>query len=607
MAKCRYCPKEFVSSSTRCTAHLADWEGKKGHDITVCPDVPKEVVESIHTLQEGKCKKQLEKNRAEMAAMDAVSGKTSSGVGSKRGRMSDFYGAEGSVARREADDAICLYFAELGVPENQADNPLFRNMIRAVAAAGGSYVPPKRKYVGGAGLQRTRKRIEEGLDPVVKKWPEKGVTIASDMMSDRNGRAQANFLCVNEDGAVFMESVDCGMERKTGGYIASLIRPVITKVGPENVVALCMDGASNYAAATREIVKEWPHIEIVKEWPHIEIVKEWPHIEIVKEWPHIEIVPCATHVLDLFMEDIGKMDWAKKLVERVGELMTFLRNHHWTRAYLRAGELHGEKVLQALRPAGTRFGTQYLAVSRLCELRPHLSSMVSHHVFKDWAAAAGAKVKEAADKFEKYMLDSAWWKTAEFFKKLLQLPYVSMRKTDSTKKGMMANMYDLMLQLTEEMSALLEEDEEQLSDEDKEKISDFLKARWDDSLAFALHVAGRIFDPANQKEGIFLRDRECTKVMKEFLERAHDFLVKYKRGGAGGFKELQKGMLAYINGDGSFGTKSAVEAREEIRAGKGDLLSCVKRASRAEGPGRQASGHPVQTPASKTPDASGAT
>ncbi|CAI5948703.1 unnamed protein product [Closterium sp. NIES-65] len=362
--------------------------------------------------------------------------------------------------------------------------------------------------------------LEEGLDPVVKKWPEKGVTIASDMMSDRNGRAQANFLCVNEDGAVFMESVDCGMERKTGGYIASLIRPVITKVGPENVVALCMDGASNYAAATREIVKEWPHIEIVKEWPHIEIVKEWPHIEIVKEWPHIEIVkewphieivPCATHVLDLFMEDIGKMDWAK--------------------------------------------------------------NMVSHHVFKDWAAAAGAKVKEAADKFEKYMLDSAWWKTAEFFKKLLQLPYVSMRKTDSTKKGMMANMYDLMLQLTEEMSALLEEDEEQLSDEDKEKISDFLKARWDDSLAFALHVAGRIFNPANQKEGIFLRDRECTKVMKEFLERAHDFLVKYKRGGAGGFKELQKGMLAYINGDGSFGTKSAVEAREEIRAGKGDLLS----------------------------------
>ncbi|CAI7850559.1 unnamed protein product, partial [Closterium sp. NIES-53] len=418
-----------------------------------------------------------------MAAMDAVSGKTSSGVGSKRGRMSDFYGAEGSVARREADDAICLYFAALGVPENQADNPLFRNMIRAVAAAGGSYVPPKRKYVGGAGLQRTRKRIEEGLDPVVKKWPEKGV-IASDMMSDRNGRAQANFLCVNEDGAVFMESVDCGMERKTGGYIASLIRPVITKVGPENVVALCMDGASNYAAATREIVKEWPHIEIV---------------------------PCATHVLDLFMEDIGKMDWAKKLVERAGELITFLRNHHWTRAYLRAGELHGEKVLQALRPAGTRFGTQYLAMSRLCELRPHLSSMVSHDVFKDWAAAAGAKVKEAGDKFEKYVLDSAWWKTAEFFKKLLQLPYVTMRKTDSTKKGMMANMYDLMLQLTEEMSALLEEDEEQLSDEDKEKISDFMKARWDDSLACALHVAGRIFNPANQKEGIFLRDRECTK------------------------------------------------------------------------------------------------
>ncbi|CAI7884645.1 unnamed protein product [Closterium sp. NIES-53] len=352
-------------------------------------------------MEEAKLRKREEKGRAEAAAIDAVSGKTNSAVGSKRGRMSYFYGPEEAVAKRMADDAVCLYYTGMCVPDYHADNPLFRNLLRAVAAAGTSYVTPKRGYVGEARLQRTCKRI----------------------------------------------------------------------------------GAS-----------------------------------------------------DLLMEDTGTMAWVRKVVDRAAELIIFLRNHQWTRAYLRKGELHGERVLQELVPAGTRFGTRYLAVSRLCELCPHLSHMVSHEVFKQWAA--GAKVKEASDKFDKSVLDFAWWKAANF-----------------TSPCVTLNLYDLMLQLTEEMGALLDEDEQQLSEDDKEQVGEFLKRRWDESLACALHVASQNFNPANQEEGIFLRDRECTKVMKEFVERAQSFMEKYKRGEADGFKMLQNEMLAYINREGRFGTK----------------------------------------------------
>ncbi|CAI5527983.1 unnamed protein product [Closterium sp. Naga37s-1] len=101
--------------------------------------------------------------------------------------------------------------------------------------------------------------------------------------------------------------------------------------------------------------------------------------------------------------------------------------------------------------------------------------MVSYDVFTQWAACA--KVKEVADKFEKYVLDSAWWKAADFFRKLMELPYVTMRRTDSATKGMMAHMYNLMLQLTEDMRAMLDGDQQQLSEEDKEHVGEFLKRR----------------------------------------------------------------------------------------------------------------------------------
>ncbi|CAI5525993.1 unnamed protein product [Closterium sp. Naga37s-1] len=141
----------------------------------------------------------------------------------------------------------------------------------------------------------------------------------------------------------FQAGVNCHLESKTRVYIASLLRPVIDKVGPENVVAVCTDGGSNYASEARKIGSTWPHIEHV---------------------------PCATHVMDMMMEDVGKMGWAKGLVEKGGMMINFVRNHHFTRAFMKKG---GGK--QVLKPAGTRFGKQYIALSRLCEVRGGLAQM----------------------------------------------------------------------------------------------------------------------------------------------------------------------------------------------------------------------------------------
>ncbi|CAI5961947.1 unnamed protein product [Closterium sp. NIES-64] len=384
---CKFSDFTFEGGTNRCAIHLAKWKGQEKRAVRLCKKVSTAVSEEVRGMYEEKVEKQGKKGKITSFSNEATSAK---------------------------DNALCLLIAALRVPERNADDPVFRYAVQCFARAGPGYVSPNRRYIGGAGLKKVRQKMEEALAPVAASWKRDGVTVSSDMMTDRCGRPQANVLLVNDSGAVFERAVDCNMESKTGGYIASLLRPVIDKVGPENVVAVCTDGGSNYASVAKKIASTWPHIEHV---------------------------PCATHVLDLMMEDVGKMGWAKGLVEKGGMMITFVRNHHFTRANMKKG---GGK--QVLKPAGTS------------------------DEWNEWAVADKDR-KTAAEKFRAAVMDEEWWGLAVFFTSLMAVPYKAMRATDSSAKGMMGKMYDIMLQLTEDINDKLDKAGDYLTRAEKADIT----------------------------------------------------------------------------------------------------------------------------------------
>ncbi|CAI5993795.1 unnamed protein product [Closterium sp. NIES-64] len=408
--------------TTRYAVHLAKWKGQEKRAVRLCKKVSPVVSEEVRGMCEEKAEKQGVKQGAAAAAIDSALGAVT-GSSEKKGKITSF-GDEAACAKEDADNALCLLIAALRLPKRIADDPVFRYAVQCIARAGPGYVSPNRRFIGGAGLKKVRQKLEEALTPVAASWKRDRVTVSSNMMTDRCGRPQANVLLVSDSGAVFKQAVDCHMESKTGGYIVSLLRPVIDMVGPENVVAICTDGSSNYASAARKIASTWPHIEHV---------------------------PCATHVLDLMMEDVGKMGWAKGLVEKGGMMINFVRNHHFTRAYMKKG---GGK--QVLKPAGTRFGTQYIALARLCEVRGGLAKMVLSDEWNEWAVGDKDR-KIATEKFKAAVMDEEWWGLAGFFTSLMAVPFKAMRATNSSAKGMMGKMYDIMLQLTEDMNDKLDE------------------------------------------------------------------------------------------------------------------------------------------------------
>ncbi|CAI5973353.1 unnamed protein product [Closterium sp. NIES-64] len=367
---CACCNFKFVGGVYRCAQHITSWNGMRHREVHLCTAAPKIAHDAVKAHYESKLKAREAKRAAEIAAVDTVN----DGSDKKKSRMTDFYGDDAACANQAADEARSLFFAALHVPEHHADHSLWRNVVSSIKRAGLNYIAPKRRYIGGAGLAKCRQRIEAALAPNSASWRRDGVTVASDMFFDKTGRLQANVLLINDSGAV-----------------------------------------SNYAAACRELMTEYHHIE------------------------HI---PCATHVLDLLMEDIGKMGWAKDVVTRGDTLISFVRNHHFTLGYMRSKLVNGGKGRQVLKPAGTRFGTNYIAINRLCEVRAGLMQMVLSDESRNWPTTPK---RVGADTFKVNILDDTWWTRAEFFAKLMKLPFVVMRKTDSDAKGMMGHLYDLML------------------------------------------------------------------------------------------------------------------------------------------------------------------
>ncbi|CAI5974780.1 unnamed protein product [Closterium sp. NIES-65] len=139
-------------------------------------------------------------------------------------------------------------------------------------------------------------------------------------------------------------------------------------------------------------------------------------------------------------------------------------------------------------------------------------------------------------------------------------------------KGMMGRMYDLMLQLTEDINAKLEEEEAGLvlSSSERTEVTNIVQKRWDHSMACAMHVVGRILNPINQEEGIFRTDLECTRVFKAFVARHYAGRTVTRKDGEElrASHVIQDGLTAFNTLQGSFGLPDAISDRELVKAGK---------------------------------------
>jgi hypothetical protein len=79
-----------------------------------------------------------------------------------------------------------------------------------------------------------------------------------------------------------------------------LFREVVLFVGPENIMHMVTDNASNYVAACKLLVEEFPSIF----------------------WS-----PCAAHCINLILQDVGKLQSVCSVVDHASSITKYIYNH----------------------------------------------------------------------------------------------------------------------------------------------------------------------------------------------------------------------------------------------------------------------------------------
>ena len=246
-------------------------------------------------------------------------------------------------ARKDAVKYIARWFYEAGIAFNIATLPSFQQMLQAIGKFGKFLEAPTPYELSETFLQREVEETTGTLASFKQSCGTYGCTIMTDAWSDRKNRSIMNIVAHCPAGMAYLHSQDASAEKHDGNYIYQFVDNAIKEIGPENVVQIITDNASNNMSAAKTLLLKRPNIY----------------------W-----TPCAAHTINLMLGDIGKIKPIRSAILMGRSVTVYIYNHTKSLSLMRA-KCDGDIV----RPGATRFATAYLSLSSIREKRKNLKQM----------------------------------------------------------------------------------------------------------------------------------------------------------------------------------------------------------------------------------------
>ncbi|KAH7388481.1 hypothetical protein KP509_16G077800 [Ceratopteris richardii] len=190
-------------------------------------------------------------------------------------------------------------------------------------------------------------RINKSLEPVRDGWVKYGCSILSDGWSDRKKEELSTYLSL------------------------------VLLVGPNNIIQVITDNASNCKSMARKLEEDYPSIV----------------------W-----TPCASHCLDLLMEDIGSLSWVKSILTQALSIVTFI--------YIKVRVLAIYRTysdLELLKSSSTRFAYIWIVLERLVDVQNKIQKTMVSDEFKEWLEAENCESKQEAKTIQRLTLKEEFW------------------------------------------------------------------------------------------------------------------------------------------------------------------------------------------------------
>ncbi|GBG74177.1 hypothetical protein CBR_g17891 [Chara braunii] len=223
----------------------------------------------------------------------------------RQSTLDEVYDPDGQVAFR---DTFLQWVYDSGIPFVAFRRQSWYRHKKALAAMSRGVRPvyPSFKDIGGGGIDDQRGKVAAMLREVRGSFESVGATILSDVRQSRDARPIVNFLAASKRGALLYATV------QRDGSVAEMARIVLRRwkaifrsFPPKDVLVICTDSASNYTSAAKLPAKD-------------------PDPEIRR----ITWLPCATHVANLMLLDIGTgVPWVTETIVRDRALEQFIKSH----------------------------------------------------------------------------------------------------------------------------------------------------------------------------------------------------------------------------------------------------------------------------------------
>ncbi|KAF1862930.1 hypothetical protein Lal_00009311 [Lupinus albus] len=418
----------------------------------------------------------------------------------------------------KCDLAIAKWMIDASVPFNATNSAYYQPMIDALCSMGPGYKGLNYYRIRGHLVNKWVEDVKILVNDYRSIWKRTGCTLMADGWTDRSRRTLINFLVYCPKGTVFIKSVDASYASKTADLLFKLFKEVVMYVGPENIVHIVTDNAANYVAAGRLLEKEFPHLF----------------------W-----FPCAAHCVNLMFQDIGKLPEVTDTVSHAANITKYLYNHCHP-LYLMRQFTNGKEIL---RPAPTRFATNFIALQSILAQKDALRALVTS---REWTSSAYSKDVKAKKCVEQ-VLDSNFWKQCADIVKITEPLVRVLRIVDSEDKPAMGFLYQAFFKARHEM--------ERRFQRNKTKIKPYLEimdSRWDLQLKRNLHAAGYWLNP------------QCFFNVEEFEKHKFttsgllDVFEKHAHGDPDLLDKLTSEMRIYKDTEFDFGRPAAIRERSKV-------------------------------------------
>ncbi|KAJ9544552.1 LOW QUALITY PROTEIN: hypothetical protein OSB04_024259 [Centaurea solstitialis] len=493
--QCHFCGKICSSGITRLKHHFVGDD----RNIKKCKKVPDDVSRMFKELFEKKKEKKEAENKIphfdevveledededddededELRRQIQAKGKKQATANTStkvKGPINLYYMPSGQGGKKggtllNAIQKFCRWMYDAGIPFNAVKYDSLKPAFQAIAEYGIDLKLPSYHEARVPMLKLEKEHTKKLLKENELKKKTFGCSLMADGWRDWKGRALINFLVNTPRGSMFIESVDASSYSHTGDNLFKLFDQFIQKVGPDDVVQIVTDSASNNVLAGKLVEEKYPRIY----------------------W-----TPCAAHCIDLMLEDIFKLPHLKKALKRAISVNTYIYNRTLLLNMMR--DFTGQRDMAREDPVCHGF----YHVKLLSDSQKEFAKMFTS---EKWTKSKFAKEAGGRQTANTILLPSFWHNVDIAVKVGLPLLGVP-RLVDGKRKPPMGYIYEAMDRAKECIAKSFNNKVDKY-----EELFAIIDKRWDLQLHRPLHAVGHYLNPAlfyNDPKIAF--DQEVTK------------------------------------------------------------------------------------------------